>query len=101
MNDKERFEIVERTALWHAPHSVEVATTYFPKEVDDADGELFSEYFDFIQSLFSFYGYYKELTSEEMFNTIRSLKGGAKKFGYPTKVLDFFAQKGDKHEGTD
>ena len=91
LTDVEREEALRIFSELYAQTDFDMMVIHMPRSINDVDGDLFSEYFDFLQSLYLLRDNVKEYENENQLDVkIRMLKKEASKFSYPTNILEVF-----------
>lgn len=91
MTDVEREDVLRIFSQLYAAGDYDVMRMYMPLFVNDPEGELFSEYFDFLQSLYATRDHIKEFDTEAQLDLkLHRLRMEAQKFGYPQNLLEVF-----------
>jgi len=90
MSDDDRLDIISQLTSLYNPGDYEVASRYAPKLIDDEDGSLFADFFDFLQRVYLLQGEYPNMTPEDIFDEASSLKEEARVYGYPENQLEVF-----------
>ena len=91
VTDIERKDVLKIFSDLYAAPDYDAMVAHMPVFTNDPDGELFAEYFDFLQSLYATRDHIKEFEFESQLDMkVHRLKREAEKFGYPQNLLEVF-----------
>lgn len=91
LTNEDRQESLKIFSSLYAAGDFNTMIHHMPKDVNDPQGELFNEYFDFLQSLYALRGDVKSMESEqELDERLVILSKWMDKFNYPTDIIEAF-----------
>jgi hypothetical protein len=91
LTNEDRQESLRIFSSLYAARDLNTMLHYMPKDVNDSEGEVFNQYFDFLQSLYSLRSDVKSMESEsELDERLLILYDLAKKFNYPIDIIEAF-----------
>jgi hypothetical protein len=86
-NEERRYTLKNLTELY-SPSEFEFAVLHMPTEMEDANGQVFEMYFNFLQSLYALRGDFMNIEETELAIRVAELIGQAQEFNYPTNMLE-------------
>jgi hypothetical protein len=91
LTDVDRKEVLRIFSELYASQDYNTMIQFMPKDMNDPDGSIFSDYFDFIQSIYVLRSDIKSFETEEDLDfTLNNLIEKAKFYNYPMKILEAF-----------
>lgn len=88
LTNVEREEILRIFSELYSERDFGTMVEYMPSDVNDPDGTIFSDYFDFLQSLYSLRSDVKAFTDVEFLDDrIEILEKKASDFGFPVDLM--------------
>jgi hypothetical protein len=88
MTNEERKAYLKVLTDLYSSKDFDVALTHMPTEVDDPSGSEFTNYFDFLQGMYSLRGDFLSMDEPSISSSVGNLIQQAQAFGYPTNMLE-------------
>jgi hypothetical protein len=91
LTNEDRSESLRIFSSLYAARDFTTMIHCMPKDINDPEGTLFDDYFDFLQSLYAVRSDIKSIESEdELDERLVVIHEWSKKFNYPTKIIEAF-----------
>ena len=88
LTNVEREEMLRIFAELYSDRDFNVMVEHMPSDINDPEGQSFSDYFDFLQSLYSLRSDIKSFTNVQFLDDrINILERRASEFGFPVDLM--------------
>lgn len=99
LTDFDREKTLEEFAGLYADPDLVEMVSHMPRDINDPDGDVFSEYFDFLQILYSLRSDIKVFDDEDLDLRLMELNELCDRFDYPKDILEVFYESDQLDSG--